>query len=47
MKVVTADLLAQLLAHLRVERREWLVQEQDPRLNGQRSSQGDPLLLSP
>ena len=39
-----ADLLAQLHAHLRVERRERLVEQQQPRLDRERARQRDPLL---
>ena len=38
------DLLAQLHAHLRVERRERLVEEEDARLDRERARERDPLL---
>ena len=39
-----ADLLAELHPHLRVERRQRLVEEQDPRLDRERSGERDSLL---
>ena len=40
------DLVAQLAAHLGVERRQRLVEQQDHRLDGQSPGQRDPLLLA-
>ena len=41
-----ADLVAQLLADLGVERRERLVEQQHPRRDGERPGEGDALLLT-
>ncbi len=41
-----ADLVAQLHAHLGVERRERLVEQEDRRLDRQRPGEGHPLLLA-
>ena len=41
-----ADLLAQLQAHLGVERGQRLVEQQHPRLDGERPGQRDTLLLT-
>ena len=40
------DLVAQRGAHLGVQRRQWLVEQQHLRLDGQRASQRDALLLA-
>ena len=43
---ILPDLLAQLPAHLRVQRREGLVEEEHLRLDRERPGEGDPLLLA-
>src|SRR5207302_2445522 len=42
----STDLVAQSSSDFRIERRQWLVQKQNLWLDGERSGQGDTLLLT-